>query len=380
MIWSRGPVALVVAVAMLCQGVANGSSPEKSGEEKEKAWFEGSVLTRYTLDSLLESNVGRDGDGKKKSLPEIYMDGSFQLGGGFLIHTNMGLRPLMERENSGSEGYLPRKHYFFGRLGLVAEEIDLEYREERLLFGVGKFNPSFSCALKNSYYGIGGTNIVDNYQPLEKLGFYVTMILPMLRARVNFFRNDVTFLSHSLFTDRRGYDLKGDMGNVQDIFENFSLTAEFPTSDNYRVNLGFRKLATTDPKRKSEFGYLFGLGCTIEETRDSIGAAPLLEVVLLHNRGGELKADSLYAVVNLPFFYDNWNFGFSWSARKELSSWDGDSQMIIQSSISYLFRNGLAVDFSRKYEDENYRDSEGKNRINKFSSWGARLSYTLKFD
>jgi hypothetical protein len=244
---------------------------------------------------------------------------------------------------------------------------------------VGKFNPSFSRALDNRYYGVCGTSIVNDYQLLEKLGFYVAMILPSLRVQANFFRNDTTFLSHSLLTDRGAYSLKGDVGNVSNILDNFSVTATLSSSSSLGLSFAFRELATSDPEKKSEFGYLLGLDFTIDEAWDRIGAAPALELVALHNSGGNPRADVFYALASLPLFYDRWNFGISWSARVTR---DGDTRVsqLFQGSIGYMFRNGLTVDFSRKYEDGHSTSSTGEIRRDKLSSWGVSLSYRLKFE
>jgi hypothetical protein len=372
----------------LCYAEANGLTAESSRTkytttEGEKSFprAEGKIFTKYSFDSLLDGNDGREGDERKKSFLEIYLDNGFYISSSFLVHANLGLRPVVHRENYGDEGYLPRKHYFFRGYGVVAEEIDLEYKEERLLIGAGKFNPSFGQALKNKYYGICGTDMINSYQLYEKLGFYVAMTLPIMTARANFFRNDVTFLSHSLLSDRGAYDLKGDIGNVGNILENFSFTVNFPALDSYGINFGFRRLATNDPEKKSELGYVFGLEFIIEETRDKIGAAPALELVALHNYGGKPKSDVFYTSANLPFFYDRWNFGTSWSAKifKDNGGTTRISQMV-QVSIGYMFQNGVAVDFSRKYEEGYSSGSDGKSQRDKLSSWGVGLSYMLKFE
>jgi hypothetical protein len=286
---------------------------------------------------------------------------------------------MSNRENHGGEGYLSRKNYIFAGCGLVAEEIGMEYREERFLFGIGKFNPTFSYAMKNKYYGVEGTGIVSGYQLYEKLGFYVAMVLPIFNARVNFFRNDTTFLSRSLLKDRGTYNLKGDVGNVGDILKNFTVTMDFPILSGPRLNLGFRRLATSNSEKKPEFGYVAGLEFLFEETRDTIGAAPMVELVALHNHDGEPSKNTFFILTNIPLFYERWNFSVAWSAKIPKHDTKRRSQ-IFQCSIGYTFQNGITVDFSKKYERNYYNGSSGEIQKGKFSSWGVGLSYLLKFE
>ncbi|MDR2777461.1 MAG: hypothetical protein LBB24_01675 [Rickettsiales bacterium] len=363
-------------------GIALGKSDVDNAiasTERNYPRIEGSIFFKYSFDSLLDDNDGRDDDRRMKSLMEVYENSRFYFTENFLLYANIALRPVSPRENHGDEGYTQRKHYFFRGYGLLVEEIDIEYREERFLFGVGKFNPTFSYALKNKYYGIDGTRILSSYQLYEKVGFYTAMILPMLTARINFFRNDTTFLSNSLINDRGRYNLENDIGNVPNILENFSITVDFPVLDNNKFNFGFRKLATKDSNKKSEFGFVAGLECLFEETRETLGAAPAIEFVALHNYGGETANNTFFILANMPFFYDKWNFGLAWSGK----IFKGDRwkvSQIFQGSIDYTFQNGLAIDFSRKYEVGHHSNSDGKIQKDKFSSWGVGLSYLLKFE
>jgi hypothetical protein len=281
---------------------------------------------------------------------------------------------------------LARKHHFVEGYGIVAEEIDFEYREESFLLGIGKFNPTFSYALKNKYYGVNGIKIVSSYQLYERLGFYVAMISPMFNARVNFFRNDTTFLSRSLINDRGDYNSKVDVGSEANIMENFSITVDFPFSDNHKFNLGFRKLAADNNKnKKSELGYVAGMEFLFEETRDTLGSAPAMELVFLQNHNGDPSKNTLFTLLNIPIFYDKWNFGLSWSAKIFKLKETGDNRIkgsnIIQASVGYTFKNGITIDFSRKYENDHRSTSDGKGVQNeKFSSWGVGISYLLKFE
>jgi hypothetical protein len=350
-----------------------------SSGSKNMFWIEGTILNRYIFDSLINNSGGRTGDKNDESFLEVYSNSKLHFNDNLLLHTNLALRQVSEREDGGGESYLPRKHYFLKGYGIVAEELSLEYREERFLMGMGKFNPTFGYALNSRYYGVGGTKIINSYQLSEKLGFYVAMVTPIANARINFFRNDSTFLSRSLLNDRGAYSLDKDMGNVSNILDNFSITLDFITDNNYRFDLGFRKLATDDPNKKSEFGIVMGMECLFEETLETLGVAPAMEFVLLGNSDGEPEKLTGFTLVNIPIFYDRWNFGISWSAK--ISKYEKIKfSNIAQVSVGYTFQNGLSVDFSRKYENDYRSISVGKVENEKFSSWGIGLSYMLKFE
>ncbi|MDR2778470.1 MAG: hypothetical protein LBB13_03155 [Rickettsiales bacterium] len=342
--------------------------------------LEGKVLFKYIADGLLKGANGKEGEGKQLSFLDIYSSPKLIFNKHLSMNSALEYRPVSKRAGgNGEEGYLSRKNYLFSGYGLLIPRLNFEYREEQFMFGIGKFDPSFSEALSSKrYYGILGTNIVDEYQLTEKVGFYVAMILPMLNLRFNFFKNDSSFLSRSIINDRGANSSRDNIGSAS-LFENFSLTVNLKMENNCNINMGFRRMISANSEKEAENGYVIGGEGIIEETNESLGMVPAIEVVLLNNYTGDPHKNAGFLSVNTPFYYGRWSFGFGLGGKVDFVDRlkDVGYGVLFQGSIGYELANGLAIDISRKYEKNSYFEN-GSRKKEDLSSWGIGISYSLK--
>ena len=352
-------------------------------------YISGSLLVEEKYDRLLDGNNGFLRD--KKDLLFTYVNTNININ--FTNYFSLGsrfiLRPTEKRNNShiyndfyGNEIPIKRDFYFFKSYGFLLEELYLEYKEELFRAGFGKFNPGFGYAYSNDrYYGILGQNIVDQYKLSEVLGAFVVMQLPMLNMRLDMFNKDTTFMSGSLLGNRNTYNAEHNPGNSGNML-NFSLSGDFLLKENIKMNFGYRNLGVKkDEFKKRESSFLAGLEYIVEEGQFNLGYAASTEVVYVNNYNGDMGRHVLFATANLPFFYGGWNFGLNYSLKMDFEEkFDSAYSQIFGAGIGYTFKNGIMIDFARKFERETYK--LGRNYGKKefcLSSWGARISYNLKF-
>ncbi|MBO4956265.1 MAG: hypothetical protein J6C50_00290 [Rickettsiales bacterium] len=364
-----------------------------NNSKKDEYYFpyiSGNILTEYNFTRM---DSGDDGniiykDKKDLSYLQIESNLNIYLFNNFLIKTNTTFKPVLSRLTDSSqyhndyynfERYLKRKNYF-NKYDIIFEELAFEYKEEEFLIGLGKFNPTFGTAYdKSKYYPIFGTKIAENYELREKLGFYVAMTLPMLTLRGNFFYNDNTFLSNSLFGNRGKYNNNKGVANKKSL-DNFSITADFAIND-YRINLGLRRLSTNINHNKAEKGYVVGFEKLVEESNNSFGFLPFAEYSFIENYNGTNNRDINFITIRLPFVYKNWNLITSYSAKfDDEENFKNYKSYMTQVGIGYKFENGLMLDVSKTSERETYKMDINTKTSFKVDSVGVRLSYMILFD
>lgn len=367
-----------------------------AADDKDLYYFpylSGDILMEYNfsrLDSKKYSNKNYSEDLNMaylqiESLVDIHLTNNF------LIKTNLLFKPFMGRMDNinryhndffGKENYMPRDIYF-SRYDFILEELAFEYKEEQFLFGIGKFNPTFGTAYdKSKFYPVFGTRIAEDYELTEKIGLYVAMTLPMLTLRGNFFYNDDTFLSGSLFGNRGVYENNGlyekGVGNRHRL-NNFSVTADFGIND-YRINAGIRRLSASS-NGVAEKGYVIGFEKLIEETETSFGVLPFVEYALIEDYNGTKNRDVNYFTARFPLFYKNWNITPSYSIKLDKEDGFKDYKTYLaQISIGYKFNNGLMIDVSKNLGRESYKTGVNDKYSYKANSTDVRISYMLMID
>ena len=353
-------------------------------------YVSGSISIEEKYDKLLDGNDGAVDDKKNFLFTNINTKLNLNFSNNFLLGTRILLRPTSKRINDiksvyndsyGNESALKRDLYFFKSYGFIFEEVFIEYKEEYFRAGIGKFNPNFGLAYKNDrYYGIFGQNIVDQYKLSEVLGIFVVMQLPMLNLRLDLFNKDRTFLSSSLFGLRNSYEADYSIGSTKD-FLNFSFSSDFLIKENIRMNFAYKNLR---PKsydfKKNESSFLAGVEYIVEEGQFNLGYAASAEAVYVNNYNGDMGRYVGFITANLPFFYSGWNFGINYSLKMDFKeSFDTAYSQLFGANIGYIFKNGIMLDFARKFEREVYKTSKFTKEKFNLSSWGIRLSYRLKF-
>lgn len=364
-----------------------------NNSKKDEYYFpyiSGNILTEYNFTRMDSGNNGNIIYKDKKDLSYLQIESNLNvyLFNNFLVKTNATFRPVLGRLTDSAqyhndyynfERYLKRKNYF-DKYDIIFEELAFEYKEEEFLIGFGKFNPTFGTAYdKSKYHPIFGTKIAEDYELTEKLGFYVAMTLPMITLRGNFFYNDNTFLSNSLFGNRGKYNNNKGVGNRKNL-DNFSVTADFAIND-YRINLGIRKLNTNADDQETEKGYVIGFEKLVEESSNSFGFLPFAEYSFIENYNGTKDRDINFFTVRLPFVYKNWNLIASYSAKFDNEeNFKNYKSYMTQVGIGYRFENGLMLDVSKTNERESYKIDANTKTSFKTDFFGVRLSYMILFD
>lgn len=362
-----------------------------NAQSKENYYFPyitGNILTEYNFTRMDSGSSGNSlyNDNKNLSYLQIESNLNIHIYDNFSINTNTIFRPVNDRYTDvysndyyGQEDYLKRKNYI-NKYDVIFEELAFQYKEEEFLIGAGKFNPTFGTAYdKSKYYSTFGTKIAEDYELTEKLGIYIAMTLPMFTLRGNIFYNDDTFLSSSLFGNRDTYSTEKGVANNKDL-ENFSLTADFAVND-YRINLGVRRLKADSALDMAEKGYVIGFEKLVEESVGNFGFLPFAEYSLIQNYNGTKNRNMNFLTFRLPIIYNNWNLTASYSAKLDREDGFKDyKSYLAQIGIGYKFKNGIMIDVSKTKERESYKiDSLTKTSFN-VDSTDIRISYMLVFD
>lgn len=362
----------------------------------------GRILTEFKSDILRNKNYRYiDKDNNYLGGLNIEADFNVNFDSNFNFRSGINLRPMEKRiykgnygdhgkvgrnnhardDFYGKEDYLRRKLYF-GNYSVFLEEAAFEYKKESFLFGLGKFNPTFSIGYDDrTLNGLYGNLLPEEYGLYEKLGFYLQFDADIFKLRGNFFFDDRTFLSSDLF-DVRGIDRsRGGAGNTKKL-NNFSISAEY-IYDNTKFNFGIRRLATSKSEETAEKGFSFGVQQSIEETERTFGFAPLFEIAHFLNFDGVDNRDISYATLKLPVFYKGWNFIASYSHKFDNEKhYKNYNSYLAQISGGYKFENGLMINVARKWEKSANKIAEINNNtkeIRRFNSWGIDLSYIYEF-
>ncbi len=369
----------------------------KNNNKLENYYFPyvtGNILTEYNFSSLDKSNYGNkiEKDRRNLSYFEVESDLNIHLYNKISLVNKLVLKPMNKRftrniDNDfyGKEKYLRRKWYF-NKYDIFFEELNFEYKEDQFLFGLGKFNPTFGTAYdKAKYHGVLDTRIVDNYELVEKIGFYVAMNLPMFNLRFNSFFNDKSLLSASLFDHRNKNRVNRRPGNTNKL-NNFSLTSDFTIND-LKFNLGIKRLSVKGKDERAEKGYVIGVEKLIEETPSGFGFIPFTEFSYIEDYNGMKNRDKFFTTLRIPVYYGSWSIigTYSTSFDKE-KSFKNYIDYLAQITIGYKFENGIMLDVSKTIGKESYKDGDPVKIANrtknsyKLNSWDARVSYMLNFD
>lgn len=362
----------------------------------------GNVLIKYNFDNLTKSDYKYvDKGGRLNSGLYIYSTQNANLfenlylkstilfktfgkriyDGSYGNHNSMLNNNLLNDDFYGKEDYLKRKIYF-DHYGLLLEEIAFEYKEDAFLFGFGKFNPKFGIAYDESKLtGNYSTLLAKKYEMKEKIGGYLGINSENFKLIFNTFYDDNTFLSDTLFYNRGKNKAKNGVGNTKKL-NNFSLFGEAVFED-YKINLGFRRLAETNSNEKAEKGYVLGIQKYFEETEYSIGANPLFEIAYLDNYNGNNYRSLTTATFRLPIFYKSWQFIASHSYQYDNEKYAKDYiGYVSELSLGYKFRNGLLISAGKNWVkdiNKTVDDTAGKKEVYKYRSYNVNLSYIYEY-
>ncbi len=261
-------------------------------------------------------------------------------------------------------------------MGLLVEELKLQFKNEDLMFSIGKFDPTFGTAYKkNKRIGIFTSQFAEDYNLREKMGVSFSALLEDSKITVNSFFNDTTALSSSAFNDRgrapRSDGIAGNNGTLSSYSAMMEGQNFFGIKD-WFYNIGYRSLATDNIEgRKREKGYVIGSEYSIPVGAHSF-IIPFAEIVKINNFTGEANRDALYSTFALIGKYSSWTASISHLDRhisqRQRSSNINDRQL--QLSLGYKFTNNISLDVTRSRIRENG---------NRGQLYGANLLYVYNF-
>jgi hypothetical protein len=351
-------------------------------------YITGNILLESNFTSFTHADYGNklENDGKNFAFWNIENSLYLNIFNNFALKNTIILRPVKKRldrieyidnDYYGRESYLKRKTYS-GNYDIVFEELAFEYKNDEFMLGFGKFNPTFGTAYnKSKYHGVLDTRIAKNYELKEKIGFYVAMTFPMFNLRGNFFHNDNTTLSNSLFGKRNTYNTDKGVGNKESM-DNFSVTSDFSYYD-LKFNVGIRRQGTDNWNGKAEKGYVFGIEKLVEDTEYGFGFIPFGEVSFIENYDGTKGRNLTFFTTRIPLYYGGWSIIGSYSLKIDAEkNFKNYRDYIAQITLGYKFNDGLMIDVSRSNEKESYKISSTQKNSYKLGAWGARLSYMVE--
>ena len=105
------------------------------------------------------------------------------------------------------------------RMGLIAEEIKINFENEDLTANIGKFDPTFGTAhFKSKKLGVFTRDFTEDYNLREKIGGNLNILLENSQISLNSFFNDTTPLSESAINNRgqasQNQAISGNNGNL----------------------------------------------------------------------------------------------------------------------------------------------------------------------
>lgn len=262
-------------------------------------------------------------------------------------------------------------------MGLLVEELKIEYENEDLRAFAGKFDPTFGTAWRKSKrIGVFTAQMTEDYNLREKLGVGVTALLENSNITLNSFVNDKTSLGRSMINDRGRADNSKSIAGNSNAFSSYSISMDgenFLSIDNLFYNLGYRSLGVEreDLNSKREQGYSIGLEYLYKVSRNS-SIIPFAEIVKINNFNGERSRNATYTTLALIGKYSSWTGSVSVIDRdiKEPLRANKVNDRLLQLTVGYKFTDNLTVDLTRA----NVREDGYKG-----SMVGANVTYLYKF-
>ena len=137
------------------------------------------------IQEFLVDNLVRDQNNSASANTRMYQHSkgffNFGLTRNIFLNSTLSIEPVSNQYNNpyGVVDYADNNYSIksFDRNGLIAEELNISYKNEKVQIMLGKFNPIFAAGAQryskifdNDWYGISGTSTNMGYQLREKLG------------------------------------------------------------------------------------------------------------------------------------------------------------------------------------------------------------------
>ncbi len=263
-----------------------------------------------------------------------------RLAPGLVAHSHLKFEPVRDRG--------PGQDRFFGDHGLYVEALYLEYEEhDRFALRGGKFGQKFGTAWYAAP-GIWGTDLAEDYEIAEQIGFAVDVFFGSDDAGSHIFTAgaffaDTSVLSQSAITNRgRTRKSDGGAGNTES-FSSYALALEgggFAILPGLGYHLAYLSRGTDVPGDKRETGIAAAL--SYEFKVGDVEVVPLVEWVRLNDADGTPGTDETYLTTAAAFYWGPWNLALARTEKTTKSPGapdDNDRQS--QISAGYAFENGI---------------------------------------
>jgi hypothetical protein len=360
-------------------------------------YIRGQILTEYRY-----SNLTKTGDGYKfkddsnsnsylytdvevglnfNELFFAYTEWSFQPVGSYLKQSNkyadlIDVGNEYESDFFGQQNYISRKRLHLNDYGLSVNALSMNFRNNNLAFGVGKFEASFAKGYDNTRFtGTDGLIIPDEYNLKNKIGGYLAALLPFGKIQFNLFYNDETGLSNTMF-ERTGADKNKQSQGYNNRLDNFSVTIDGKIN-NMTLNLGYSYLK---PEKRTNFVSQRGYALSLEYLLDynnGVNIIPFGEIVYFSDYKGISNRYAFYTTESIGLYFENWRFLLSNNFKydNELKS----STFLNQILVGYKFDIGIMFDVGRIWSRFYYKTSDNSNFKTKREYWTFMLSYLWEF-
>lgn len=268
---------------------------------------------------------------------------------------------------------------FFDNQGLYVEVFTLDYDSERFSLYGGKFAPNFGIA-HGAAPGIYGTDIAEEYEKAERIGFGGSVTLPTGGLKIgahtvsaSTFFLDTSGLAESAFT-RRKKTREGDGGasNTGDL-SSYAVAldgGDFPAAPGLRYHLGYIHERQGTGNTADQHSFAVAAEYAIPVTRD-VTITPLIEFVRETGSEATANQDRTYLTGALSIAYGNWNLALA-ATDRHTDAPDGteETNTRFQVSAGYAFDTGVGLDVGWM------RDRTAGVRTD---TLGALLTYTVEF-
>lgn len=341
----------------------------------------GSVLFQVAGDRVLSSQ--KTGVPANNAFVYVETNMGINFNRNWSVRTDWRLQPnktLTTRDPVYPERYRTffssNRGYNTSDMGLIVEELKLQFENDDMKFVAGKFDPTFGTAHnKSKRIGVFTSQFTEDYNLREKLGAGVTALLEDSKLSFNTFFNDTTGLSQSAINNRGRADRSNGLAGNTGTLSSYSIAMDGGNLfgyENWFYNVGYRSLGVDKmDNRAREKGYVLG-----SEYLYKIGSQssliPFIELVKINNFTGAKDRNATYTTIALIGKYSNWTGSISRLSRsiKASQSIPSVSDHQLQMTAGYKFTDNFTVDVSR---------ATIKEGGNKGSLFGVTMSYLYKF-
>ena len=339
----------------------------------------GNVLYEFKADRITSSSSGAK---KNNAFAFIEPQFAINLNKNWSIKTDWRILPtdvITTRDATNPERYRTfrqnRGMLHADKMGLLVEQLKVDFQNDDLKFFAGKFDPTFGTAYRRSKrIGVFLSDIAEDYNLREKIGFGVGALLENSNVTFNSFFNDTTGLSSSALSDRGSEKTNDGLAGNTNNLSSYSVSMDGEKLfgvHNLFYNIGYRSLSVNKTfGGKAEKGYVVGSEY-LYEIGNETNIIPFFEVTKINNFTGEAGRNALYSTFALMGNYSKWSGSVANISRHIAQRGRKNiNDDLLQISVGYKFANNTTLDISKGMMKENGR---------RFGIFGVMLRHVWNF-